>query len=81
MIDRWTASMLGMRVFGSMDAFPLGDMGLRKAAAELVGVESLDDKSLEEMSRDWKPWRSLAFNYLLRSPAGTQPESTLAGNR
>jgi len=76
-IGPWTANMLAMRVFGHMDAFPLGDMGLRKAAAELVGVESLSDKSLEEMSRNWMPWRSLAFNYLLRP----LPEPTPIGTR
>ena len=76
-IGPWTANMLAMRVFGHMDAFPLGDMGLRKAAAELVGVESLSDKSLKEMSRNWMPWRSLAFNYLLRS----LPEPTPIGTR
>ncbi len=66
-IGPWTASMLAMRVFGHMDAFPLGDMGLRKAFAGLLPSGSAPRGVIEEAARSWRPWRSLAFNYLLRS--------------
>ncbi|MDP6821753.1 MAG: AlkA N-terminal domain-containing protein [Dehalococcoidia bacterium] len=72
-VGPWTANMLAMRVFGHMDAFPLGDMGLRKAFAGLSSTGSAAGELIEETAQNWRPWRSLAFNYLLRShiPAAT----------
>ena len=74
-IGPWTANMIAMRVFGHMDAFPSGDLGLKSAILKLSSRGSSTDETIEKMSQRWSPWRSLAFTYLLRSlptPAGSE---------
>ena len=72
-IGPWTANMLAMRVFGHMDAFPSSDLGLRNAVANLAPPGSTAGETVEKTAQHWRPWRALAFNYLLRThaaPAG-----------
>lgn len=52
-IGPWTASYIAMRALRFPDAFPAGDLGLRKAAA-------LDARALEARSQHWSPWRGYA---------------------
>ncbi|MBX2800892.1 MAG: helix-turn-helix domain-containing protein [Myxococcales bacterium] len=47
-IGPWTASMLAMRVFGEPDAFPSGDLVLRRA------LQAFDVDPTEA----WRPWRA-----------------------
>jgi AraC family transcriptional regulator of adaptative response / DNA-3-methyladenine glycosylase II len=49
----WTAQYLALRM-GEPDAFPSGDLGLRRAA----GVETAKD--LERLAEAWRPWRATA---------------------
>lgn len=53
-IGPWTAHYIAMRALGDPDAFPDGDLGLRKAAAAL-GIDDL----LKRAER-WRPWRAYA---------------------
>jgi AraC family transcriptional regulator of adaptative response / DNA-3-methyladenine glycosylase II len=51
-IGPWTAHYIAMRAAGERDAFPEGDLGLRKAA----GAPSA--AALGEASKRWRPWRA-----------------------
>lgn len=57
-IGPWTADYIAMRALGWPDAFPAGDLGLRKA---LGGVSSAD---CEARSERWRPWRAYAAAHL-----------------
>ena len=57
-IGDWTAHYIAMRAFGEPDAFPAGDLGLRKAFAD--GGRPASARDLERMSQRWRPWRAYA---------------------
>jgi AraC family transcriptional regulator of adaptative response / DNA-3-methyladenine glycosylase II len=61
-IGPWTAEMIAMRGLGDPDAFPVADLGLHTAAAQ-VGLPA-DRRALAEYSARWRPWRSYATQYL-----------------
>jgi AraC family transcriptional regulator of adaptative response / DNA-3-methyladenine glycosylase II len=65
-IGPWTAHYVAMRALGEPDAFPSGDLWLRRLAAP---GRVLSEQELEEMSRAWRPWRSYAAFYLWRRVA------------
>ena len=56
-IGPWTAQYVAMRGLSDPDAFPLGDLGLRRATL-------LSDRALGERSERWRPWRAYAAMYL-----------------
>jgi AraC family transcriptional regulator of adaptative response / DNA-3-methyladenine glycosylase II len=60
-IGPWTASYVAMRALRSPDAFPAGDMVIRK---NLGGVSAA---RAQEMSLAWSPWRSYATLHLWRA--------------
>jgi len=53
-IGPWTAQYVAMRGFGEPDAFPAGDLILRRAAGNLTEAQ------LEVRSEAWRPWRAYA---------------------
>ena len=57
-IGDWTAHYIAMRAFGEPDAFPAGDLGLRKAFAS--GGRLAAARDLEKISERWRPWRAYA---------------------
>jgi AraC family transcriptional regulator of adaptative response / DNA-3-methyladenine glycosylase II len=57
-IGDWTASYIAMRAFGEPDAFPGGDLVLRRVA----GAASTRD--LERRAEGWRPWRAYAVMLL-----------------
>ena len=60
-IGPWTAHYVAMRALRYPDAFPAGDLGLRKGIALLEGQETLaTEKALEARSEVWRPWRAYA---------------------
>ncbi len=64
-VGKWTAQWVLVRALGRADAFPIGDLALRRIVSQLYfGGESLTDKQLEEFSQRWSPHRSLATHYL-----------------
>jgi AraC family transcriptional regulator of adaptative response / DNA-3-methyladenine glycosylase II len=63
-IGAWTAHYLGMRALGHPDAFPAGDIVLRKA---LEPGRTLSEKELDAASQAWRPWRAYAVLWLWRS--------------
>ncbi len=62
-IGPWTAHLAAMRVFGHDDAFPSSDLGLRRAAARLVG-HPVSASELEALAENWRPYRSWAAQHL-----------------
>jgi AraC family transcriptional regulator of adaptative response / DNA-3-methyladenine glycosylase II len=59
-IGDWTAEYIAMRAFGEPDAFPSGDLVLRRAAGDCTARE------LDRRSQAWRPWRAYAVMLLWR---------------
>ena len=57
-IGPWTVEMVAMRSLGDPDAFPVTDLGMRRAAERLGVVD------LPALARAWRPWRAYATQYL-----------------
>jgi AraC family transcriptional regulator of adaptative response / DNA-3-methyladenine glycosylase II len=57
-IGRWTAAYVAMRALGEPDAFPEGDLGLRRAMGNGSGPPSAT--ALARAAEAWRPWRSYA---------------------
>lgn len=57
-IGPWTAEYVMMRAMGWPDAFPSGDLGLRKALGGVTAAEC------EKRSERWRPWRAYAAAHL-----------------
>ena len=62
-IGPWTAEYVAMRVTHWPDAFPVGDLALRRAAGNLSAAELL------RVSEQWRPWRAYAAMHLWASAA------------
>lgn len=61
-IGPWTVEITAMRALGDPDAFPVGDLGLRLAAAA-TDLPS-GPARLVARSQAWRPWRAYATQYL-----------------
>lgn len=57
-IGPWTASYIALRTHLDPNAFPAGDLVVRK----ILGSDNIEE--LEQMSLNWQPWRSYATIYL-----------------
>ncbi len=72
-IGPWTASYVLMRGLGHRDAFPAGDLGVRKALEAACGPGIRPARVLE-MAEGWRPWRAYAtfqlWDSLSRTAAG-----------
>ena len=67
-IGPWTAHYIAMRALRHPDAFPAGDLGLRKALGALERSDALrPEKALLQRAEAWRPWRAYAAAYLWRS--------------
>lgn len=62
-IGPWTASYIAMRALGDRDAFPSGDLVLRRAAGGLTA------RALEARAERWRPWRAYAVILLWHGAA------------
>ncbi len=60
-IGPWTAHYIALRALRYPDAFPAGDLGLRKALGLLEGLAVVPtEAALERRSATWRPWRAYA---------------------
>ncbi|QIM17263.1 DNA-3-methyladenine glycosylase 2 family protein [Leucobacter insecticola] len=57
-IGPWTVELIAMRALGDPDAFPAGDLILRRA----LGVEN--DRQAHTLAQSWRPYRGYATQYL-----------------
>ena len=64
-IGPWTVEVIAMRALGDPDAFPVTDMGVRKASQHL-GIAS-SAAALAGHAEHWAPWRAYATQYLWAS--------------
>ena len=62
-IGAWTAHYIAMRALREPDAFPAGDLGLRRAISA-DGKIAWSEKDLVERSQAWRPWRAYAAMHL-----------------
>ncbi len=60
-IGPWTAHYIAMRALAWPDAFPAGDLGVKKA----LGLTGL--RAIEERAAAWRPWRAYAVMHLWHS--------------
>lgn len=73
-VGPWTAQYVAMRALGEPDAFPDGDLGLRKALSD--GPDPASAAALRRRAEAWRPWRAYAALHLWTSlgdpPAGEE---------
>ena len=70
-IGRWTVEMLLIFRLGRPDVLPIDDLGVRKGAQVLDGLdEAPKPKELQARGEVWGPYRSLASLYLWRIADG-----------
>ena len=62
-IGPWTAEYVAMRALHWPDAFPAGDLALRKA------MGGVTEGRLRKLAEPWRPWRSYAAMHLWMSVA------------
>ena len=65
-IGEWTAHYIAMRALREPDAFPSGDLGLRRALAG--GGKPVTPSALERRAESWRPWRAYAAIRLWMAP-------------
>jgi AraC family transcriptional regulator of adaptative response / DNA-3-methyladenine glycosylase II len=61
-IGAWTAEYVAMRACGETDAFPAGDLGLRRALGGARGSASA--QAVLAAGEAWRPWRAYAALHL-----------------
>jgi AraC family transcriptional regulator of adaptative response / DNA-3-methyladenine glycosylase II len=59
-VGPWTVSYIAMRALRDPDAFPAGDLGLRRAFEELGSPAA----GLSGRAENWRPWRAYAALHL-----------------
>jgi DNA-3-methyladenine glycosylase II len=67
-IGPWTLSVFRIMVLRDPDVFPLGDVGLERAIANVYGRAY----RVERLSEAWRPFRSVACWYLWRTLGNEQ---------
>jgi AraC family transcriptional regulator of adaptative response / DNA-3-methyladenine glycosylase II len=65
-VGEWTAEYVALRALGEPDAFPAGDLVLRRAAGE---GRSLTARALAARAEAWRPWRGYAAVHLWEAAA------------
>lgn len=65
-VGPWTVQYVSMRALAEVDAFPAGDLILRRAAAPQPGV-TMTEAGLTAFAERWRPWRAYAAMLLWAS--------------
>jgi AraC family transcriptional regulator of adaptative response / DNA-3-methyladenine glycosylase II len=69
----WTAQYVALRALGEPDAFPSGDLVLRRQAGGLTA------RALETRAEAWRPWRGYAvFHLWAEASSARHPRSRRA---
>lgn len=64
-VGPWTAQLAAMRLHRHRDAFPAGDLGIRKGVALVIGTDEVPTaRAVTELAERWRPHRSLAAQLL-----------------
>ena len=60
-IGPWTADIYLMGSLGRADIWPVGDVALQAAIARALKLKKRpNEKAMERLSKNWKPWRTIA---------------------
>jgi DNA-3-methyladenine glycosylase II len=60
-IGPWTADIYLMSSLGRADIWPVGDVALQAAIARALKLRKRpNEKGMEALSKNWKPWRTIA---------------------
>ena len=60
-IGPWTADIYLMSSLGRADIWPVGDVALQAAIARALGLRKRpDEKAMERLSKNWRPYRTVA---------------------
>jgi DNA-3-methyladenine glycosylase II len=60
-IGPWTADIYLMSSLGRADIWPVGDVALQAAIARALKLKKRpNEKGMEKLSKNWKPWRTIA---------------------
>jgi AraC family transcriptional regulator, regulatory protein of adaptative response / DNA-3-methyladenine glycosylase II len=81
-VGPWTVEMVAMRSLGDPDAFPGGDLGVRRGA-DALGLPALPGP-LGTRSERWRPWRAYAVQHLWSAtdhPVNHWPPPSRSGHR
>jgi len=73
-IGPWTAHYIAMRALSEPDAFPAGDLWLRRL---IEPGRVLNEKEVETRSAAWKPWRAYAAFYLWKRSSPKREEKEI----
>ena len=66
-IGQWTVDMFLMFTLNRSDILPYGDLGIQKGIRELLNTKILPSKKeMENYSKKWRPYRTIACWYLWR---------------
>jgi AraC family transcriptional regulator, regulatory protein of adaptative response / DNA-3-methyladenine glycosylase II len=65
-VGEWTAQYIAMRELREPDAFPAGDIGLRRALTDAAGKRPTS-RALLARAEAWRPWRAYAAQHLWAS--------------
>jgi AraC family transcriptional regulator of adaptative response / DNA-3-methyladenine glycosylase II len=75
----WTAQYVALRALAEPDAFPAGDLVLRRVAGG--GDAPLTPRALEARAAAWRPWRGYAAVHLWRSAGDAGRDSRVRKRR
>jgi len=67
-IGKWTTEYIAMRALREPDAFPAGDLALKRELEEMSGQAPEDGREINR-PRVWRPWRAYAAMYLWKKYA------------
>ena len=67
-IGDWTAQYISLRALQDPDAFPAGDLGVRKALATDGTLPT--ERQASRLAEAWRPWRAYAVLHLWFGMAG-----------
>ena len=73
-VGPWTAHYVAMRALREPDAFPAGDLGLRRALC--YRGRPISTPALARLAEQWRPWRAYAAMYLWTSPRAVTEKGT-----
>ena len=73
-IGDWTANYIALRALGHPDAFPAGDLVLRRQLAG--GGATLPEADARQRAEAWRPWRGYAVLHLWRQAATSATGTT-----
>ncbi|HEX4598067.1 MAG TPA: AlkA N-terminal domain-containing protein [Burkholderiaceae bacterium] len=74
-IGKWTAEYVAMRAMCDPDAFPAGDLHLRRRMGDCT------ERELERRSEPWRPWRAYATMLLWQAEPREPPASRVPSMR